>query len=64
MEELVQHSEAVPKLVEDGRMKCKEQNGEGCNMPPLLWAMSNRNSKDPEKSNKRKEKHGDTLMLE
>lgn len=34
MEELVQHSEAVPKLVEDGKMKCKEQNGEGCSMPP------------------------------
>lgn len=34
MVELVQHSKTVSKLVEDGRMKCKEQNGEGCNMPP------------------------------
>lgn len=34
MEELVQHSETVPKPVEDGRIKHKGQNGKGCNMPP------------------------------
>lgn len=56
MEELVQNSKTIPKLVGDGRAAT-------C-LLRITLAMCDRNSKDPEKSNKHKEKYGATLMLE